>query len=94
MIMGDRLPGGLQQITASVGAEMVASPGPLRRPAAAPDHADARSGSRPVNAGAIRHIFNQAARTAFDRSPRPAEDTFLDTARSLRPFNHATSPQP
>lgn len=41
-----------------------------------------------ANAGTIRRVSNQAARTTFDWTPRPAEQTFLDTAHSLLALNH------
>lgn len=42
-----------------------------------------------ASAGVVRRVSNQAARTSFDWSPRPAEDMFLDTARSLLALNRA-----
>jgi nucleoside-diphosphate-sugar epimerase len=46
------------------------------------------------NAGVVRRASNQAARAALDWSPRPAEDTFLDTARSLLALDDAAGPPP
>ena len=44
-----------------------------------------------ANAGVVRRVSNHAARTTFDWSPRPAEDTFLDTARSLLALDQPAS---
>ncbi len=45
-----------------------------------------------ASAGVIRRVSNHAARTTFDWSPRPAEQTFLDTARSLLALDHTKQP--
>jgi hypothetical protein len=44
-----------------------------------------------AGAGVVRRVSNHAAKTTFDWTPRPTDQTFLDTARSLLALDRLTA---